>query len=785
MRKSAVWSLGVWLLMLALCLAAIWRMQLVSDLSAFLPRVPNARQQVLVEQLRDGAITRLILIGITGGDAAERARLSRELARRLRANAAFSHVENGAAEDRAHDAAYFFDNRYLLSPAVNAARFSPAGLHQAIADTLDALSGSAGLMLKSVLTRDPTGEIAHMLDQVGGENQPHQNHGVWASADGQRALLLTQTRAAGSDLDAQQQAVNAIRTAFAQIPARAADTQVMLGGAGVLSVLSRASIEQEIGRLALAGMAWVICLLLPLYRSVRLLLIGLLPVVSGALAGVAAVSLGFGLVHGLTLAFGTTLIGEAVDYSVYFFLQRAASDETGNKDGFWRTLQLGVLTSVAGFAVMLFSGFPGLAQLGLYSISGLAVAALVTRWVLPQLLPSNIVVRDVQAPAAKLDALLSRLTRWRKVLIALPLLALIVIAWHGGAIWNRQLSALNPTPLAAQRLDQQLREDLGAADMRYLAVFTAPNQEAALQQAEQAATILRKLVDDGRLGSFNTPASILPSIQQQRLRQAALPDTATLRRNLSSALVGLPLAANQLDGFVADVAAAKIHPLLSRADLSQTSAALLLDSLMIQRPQDVLVLMPLHPPSGSAQEQFNLNAIEAALIEQGMSGVTPIDLLAETAQLFDSYLAAALRLSALGGLAILLLLFLWLRSPQRVLRVVLPLAAAILCVIAALLAANVKLSLLHLIGLLLVAAIGSNYALFFDFSSAQQDETERHRAQLSLLVANLATVGSFGILALSQVPLLAAFGVTVAPGAFLAFLFSALLARWRQDAYAQ
>ena len=54
-----------------------------------------------------------------------------------------------------------------------------------------------------------------------------------------------------------------------------------------------------------------------------------------------------------------------------------------------------MLTSVVGFATLLFSGFPGLAQLGLYSVSGIVVAAGVTRFVLPTLLPAGFRVRDV------------------------------------------------------------------------------------------------------------------------------------------------------------------------------------------------------------------------------------------------------------------------------------------------------------------------------------------------------------------------------------------------------
>ena len=47
--------------------------------------------------------------------------------------------------------------------------------------------------------------------------------------------------------------------------------------------------------------------------------------------------------------------------------------------------------------------------------------------------------------------------------------------------------------------------------------------------------------------------------------------------------------------------------------------------------------------------------------------------------------------------------------------------------------------------------------------------------QTSVVLANLATVGNFGLLGLSSVPVLSAIGETLAAGAFLALLFSAML----------
>jgi predicted exporter len=85
---------------------------------------------------------------------------------------------------------------------------------------------------------------------------------------------------------------------------------------------------------------------------------------------------------------------------------------------------------------------------------------------------------------------------------------------------------------------------------------------------------------------------------------------------------------------------------------------------------------------------------------------------------------------------------------------------------------------MHLIGLLLIVAVGSNYALFFDDGKASVDA----QTLASLLIANIATVIGFGALATASVPVLHAIGITVGPGAVLALLFSIVLAAPRGKA---
>lgn len=772
----------LWLVGILACLVVILQTQFVADLSAFMPRTPNPRQQLLIDQLHDGAVARVMMMGIEGGDAAERARLSRSLAKELQQTDLFVSVQNGQEETQERDRTYFFDNRYLLSPTVTPERFEVNGLHTAISSSIDALSGDAGMSIKRLFARDPTGETLTLLDQFSGLTKPQSVDGAWASVDGNRALLLAFTRAAGSDTDTQAHAVEKTRALFNALPERSADARLLLSGAGVSSAASRNTIQTEVGRLATASFALVVLLLLVVYRSPTLLVLSLLPVLSGVAVGIAAVSMVFGQVHGLTLGFGTTLIGEAVDFSIYYFINRSTHQASSN---FWRTIWLGVLTSIAGFAALLSSSFPGLAQLGLYSISGLVAAVLVTRYVLPALTPQHVALRDLSLMARKLDYIIGRAAalRWPAAVLALAACGAILL--HNGSIWNSQLSGLNPIPHAERQADEQLRADLGGADTRYIMALTAPDKQVALQQAERAGAVLQGLVKTKMIAGFNSPATVLPSVVLQRARQAALPDDAQALIRLQQAVQDLPIRVERLDGFLTDLQAARHRAPLLRKDLDGTSAALMVDSMLIPRATDYLVLMPLRPMSdGPRTDSIPLDLVHDALSANGLSDAVVIDMLEESSSLFDGYRHEALWLSGLGCLFILVLLMLALRSWLRTLRVIAPVACAVICVTAGLLLQGTQLTILHLVGLLLVVAVGSNYALFFDRGAQTGTASYRQLTQVSLVVANLTSVGSFGVLGLSKVTVLSAIGSTVAPGAFLALIFAAIFTREHVDAHA-
>ncbi|MBI5430977.1 MAG: MMPL family transporter [Nitrosomonadales bacterium] len=749
-------------------------MQVGADLNAFLPGTPTPAQRLLTEQLRDGMVSRLILIGIEGGKPESLAAASKQLAQRLRREPDFLMVNNGEEGTLAKDQAFLFDNRYLLSSAVTPERFGAEGLHGALENALQLLGSPAGVMVKRVIPRDPSGELLHLLEGFAGQSSPPTQEGVWMSRDGKRALLILQTAAAGYDIDAQQRAVERVRGHFAQATGGLRGLEIRLSGPGVFSVEARDNIESVAFNFSIITAIIVSLLLLLVYRSWQVLAISLLPVISGALAGIAAVSLGYGVVFGVTLGFGITLIGEAVDYAIYFFTHLAPGRAPDKAlENIWPTIRLGVLTTICGFSPMFLADFPGLAQLGLFSVVGLIVAVLVTRWVLPNLITANFAPVAPTRFAGRIIALIAQAPRLRPLVLVAVAAAVISIALHREPVWSDQLSSLFPLSVEKQQLDQSLRDDLGAPDVRYLIVVGGKDREAVLERSEAVAAQLDALAGRNILTGYDTPSRYLPSQKTQHARQTALPDETQLRANLKQALAGLPFRDDLFEPFQQDIAAARSQPLLTQARLQGTNLGLQTESLLAHYGDGWKAMLPLR---GVTEAQ-----VIRQTFDQPDGSVILLDLKQESDELYQSYVHEAVTLSAVGALSIVVLLFISLRSARRVAAVLLPLAAAVVITLAILLAGGQKLLLFHLVGLLLSVAVGSNYSLFFDRESQSQkngagkQDDERGLTMVSLLVANLSTTIAFGMLGFSGVPVLTAIGQTVAIGAFLSLLFSAVL----------
>ena len=342
-RLAAV--LGIWLVLVASAVGILARTHIQADMAAFLPRSTSTAQQVLTEQVSNGATSRIVLLAIESAPPEALATLSKALAARMRKDDAFTDVTNGDAASLGTLRNFVWKNRYLLDNGAPPDQFTDAGLHMALVNDIGLLGSEMAPLVKQALSADPTGAILRLTGRLAASSGPHVHEGVWFSQDESRALLMVHTRAAGFDIDGEERALVRIQTAFDDarqgVPA-AKDARLLETGPAVFAVSTRNTTVRDAMRLSLLATAIIASLLLFSYRSLLPLVLGLLPVATGALAAIAGVSLGFGFVHGITLGFGVTLIGKSVDYAIYLLTQTKS----------WRSTQCDDRTHMADVALM-------------------------------------------------------------------------------------------------------------------------------------------------------------------------------------------------------------------------------------------------------------------------------------------------------------------------------------------------------------------------------------------------------------------------------------------------
>ncbi|HYM86437.1 MAG TPA: hypothetical protein VET30_06830 [Pseudoxanthomonas sp.] len=761
--------IGLALLWLALLGLAGWaisqRLQLSGDLRKFMPAAETSAQKLLIDELGEGPGSRLLLMSIAGADDATLAAQSQALREALSAHPEFALVANGGDASLDTIPERLRPYRYLLSDSFDSQPLDAAFLREELDARVQDLGSSAASLIEPLLPSDPTLETLKLAESWQPSNAPQRLHDVWFDRAGTKALLVAQTRAAGFDPTGQQQAVDAIQAGFAKV-STGTKSELVLTGPGAFSV--------EIGGRTAAEAQWIgmidtiglILLLWIAYRSWKMPILGALPLATAGLAGLGAVMALFDGVHGITIAFGFTLIGVVQDYPIHLFShQRPGVSPWANARSLWPTLATGVVSTCIAYVTFLFSGVDGLKQLAVFTIAGLGAAAISTRLLLPALIdPAPRDFADSRL-LGKLWNGITRLPRPQWSLVVLAVVALGVICFAPGQFWQNDLSKLTPVPPAALAQDAVLRDELGAPDVRYVLTLVGDSEDEVLQASERLRPALDRLVATRAVAGYDMAARYLPSAPVQRARQDRLPDRPQMQAMLADVLQASPFNADAFDPFLGDLDIARKADPLARADLAGTPLAASVDGLLLGSGDHVTALVSLN----GLQDP----AAVARMAEA--NGAQLLDMKEASESLVAAYRGRVL--AALGVASVLLTLTVWLslRQPRRVLRVLLPMALTTLLILAVLRGMGVELNLFHLIALILAAGLGLDYALFFDHAGA--DRADQLRTLHALIVCSLMTLLVFSLLALSSIPVLRAIGGTVALGVLGNFVLALLVSR--------
>lgn len=803
-----------------------------SDISFFLPQDASEVDSIMQHQLTQGEAGKMILIALQARNnmlsSQQLADFNKQLTKRLSQNNNFLVVQNGQLDQSKLIIEPYYSYRYLLNPLTDsplsdplAESFSSQNLSTSFEQLLQRLQLLISPMEQKLFSEDPQMLWFSLLKQWQTQHL-EKHHGVWFDQAIEKTLLFVKTRAEGFDLKQQQKNIVFINKQIENIinsdidPAETMNIysdkayseqerpqiETILTGAPIFALASKKAISQQTKIISTLASLTLMAFLYWFFRSVKIVLLIALPLGLAILTGITTVLLLDGFIHGITIAFGITIIGIAVDYPIHLyshalFIKANSKQNSTQSDNIpltaamrsiWPMIRLGLITTLIGFSAITLSDFSGLRQLGLFAISGLLTAAMTSRFLLPLIPISSRLSKtetysiETQYSYKVLVKLLHYpLPRFFHLLpITLPLLALITIYFHQAALWEKDLSALSPVPQWQKQQDFELRKAMGLPELRYTLILQNETLEALLQQSEQLMPQLDALKKQGIISGYDMAARYLPSIKYQKTQQQKLPEAHKLQKILEQVLNKTALNSSAFSPFIDDIRTSKTMPVLSAEKLlnatmgntmSNATSNLISDKIKTLLFQQELSSLwtAIIPLQGVQTNNLNLEALKKV-----NNKLKLLDLKTQSEEILAGYRNDALIWFFSGLILILAVLLISSKKPSALIPLALPFTGSVILTIASLLLMGYSLSIFHLVTLLLVVGLGIDYSIFTFFSHKNSENIKQASevAQVSVIICMISTIIMFGALGTSDLPVLKAIGLTASLGAAYAFLLT-------------
>ena len=743
------------------------RVPLQTNLLALLPPTErNPVAEAAVARLADVAGNRAVfLIGETRLDSAASA--ARAFATQLRESGVFRNViADIPPVDLKQFAALYLQFRYSLLSEID--RKALASGYADLAGRLQQKLYTPfrfGLSLSP--SDDPFGFTDAWLASLPLRNlKLEPENGVLVTRDKERSWVFVSAELPGSAYDGtvQQDVGEAVVRAESMLRQLAPEAVVLRTGTVFYANAARQSASHEVDLIGAGSLLGMLLLLYLVFRSLRPLALGLLSVGFGIGAAVTVTVAVHGEMHLITLVFGASLIGEAIDYSIQYFAAHLGAGKSWEPmDGLRRIapgLTIALATSALGYGVLLLAPFPALSQIALFALVGLTSAWLSVFLLLPALL-TRPNLRDAEAAVAGTKQLLiwwqARMSRRLCLILAALLLVFAAPGWFRLS-GNDDVRLLVARPLELVAQEEKFRELTGFGSSSQFFLIQAKTPDAVLVQEEQLALRLNGLVMQGGISGYQSISSFVPSFERQednhRLwKEMVFSDATALKALFARSELQDDIAEHQLAAFKGSSSSALRVDDWLQAPISAPFRYLWLGEMAggyatIVLPQGIRDVAPL------------------AELAVGLSGVTLVDKTGSVSRLFQDYR----RWGALWliGACTLVYAALCVRYRWRQAAVTLtPTLLAIALALGIFGYLQTPFTLFNLMALMLVLGVGVNYAIFLREGGIHVGAT-----LAGVLLSAGTTLLSFGLLAFSSMPALSSFGLTLLIGIGVAVMLA-------------
>ena len=685
-----------------------------------------------------------------------------------------------SAVDRSRDFSWLAERQLLLlnERALDEAlgRLTPDGMARAVRSRRELLTLSSNDLVELV-RQDPAG-ISELALSSGGDRDLSASGRLtseYITDDRRRRLVIAHpvrppfdtdfSRALDARLRQIQSTAEREREEAGPSDEVLPPLRVNVTGGHRIAVETEALVRREAIVNAVASLLTILPLLLVIFRSLWLVVVGALPsalsllVVLGAL-GASGVTLSAAAAGSAAMLFGLGIDGVVLLY-VAHRLALAGGDTpesaVASGAGPSTSMLLGMWTTAATFYGLAVVDFPSLQQLGRLMGHSMLVCGVLTLVLVPALLPHRAprhAIRTLTMPA-----LAARIERHHRIILAgsvVVTLALGVAAL--GLRINPTLDRLRSITEGA-RLEEQIVADFNLPRDVYLVLAKGPDLERLLEENQNLSEGLSALPGL----RIESPARLLPPNATQlrraeHIRRSGL-TPADVRTSVERAGAAAGFTADAFEPFVARLPA--LLDASSRLSYQEYEKQGLGDLIgrFVRRDGEGWILATYLFPAGEDQT----SAIQAIVASTGpgqvLSGLSLVN--REMAATFVPEFVKGL---AIGSLAVVVVIAGAFRNMRLSMLALVPTAIGLLWSAGVLAIARVELDLFALFAVVTFVGIGVDYGIHLVHRSQECRHPLRAVAELApvIFIAGAITLLGYGTLMFSSYPPLRSIGLVAA-----------------------
>ncbi len=677
-----------------------------------------------------------------------------------------------------------FDKRYALIQARDLSMEllqDKDYIHKQLAKVKFKLLSYEGIISKERLISDPLNLSEKVIESVIEQNITYSikiKNNVLFSKDGKHVLVITKPKSKSFDMDETDKLLAAID----KIIAKVSQTQdysftIKIFGTHVYAQRTASLIRKDITYIFIISILGIILIYYLSFRQFKTLLISLFSIIWGVSAGLFALNLLFDKIHGITLIFGSTLIGVCIDYTTHYFVSLIHKSKQNTPDARFqaisdirKSLLFGYLTTIIVFIVFSFSGLRFLKEIAIFSCVGITASYFISVFIIPQFT----FLKKVRT--GLLLKLFQRLlkgshhfsSRYKKGLLGITAILFIFSAVYSFYIpFDNNIYNLNYVDPKLKSLEKEFLSRYGDITTSNMILMTGESTEEVLRLNDKVYQLLVKAKKDHIIDSYYNIHPFLPSkeTQQQNIQNILSIDWQKTREIIKKEAVRLGFKESAFDPFFQGLESLKNESnLITDKFIRTTPFAPVLEELLRQRNSQRILASYFKTRN---EEKLPILLKKLEKLGSNIYYINKVDLINK---IIYSLKDEILEFIIISFIAIGILLFFLYRNILKVLLALIPAIFGILVsmVISDLL--GMKVNIISLFAFILMIGIGLDYGIFITNSLIKNNTIEISGS--AIMIAALTTIFAFGILIISSNIALISIGMTILSGIMLTVVFS-------------